>query len=243
MPTTSGAAVLTVLDIGARDGMHRRWQGLPVELIGIEADPDECARLNASGSTRYVPYAVGGHDSGTASFTVTASPGCSSLMTPDEAVIRPFSAARSFTVTRTIPVITTSLDTICEKENLRPDVLKLDIQGSELDVLKGAPRTLSRVLAVETEVEFQPIYVGQPLFRDVDAFMAGLGFTLMGLRRDYWRRQSACASALGGTLVHGDALYVHEERIARQPEQAEVLWKAYKQHDRLRTIPRPALWQ
>src|SRR5688572_21277399 len=100
MPTTSGPAVLTVLDIGARDGMHRRWQGLPVERVGIEADPDECARLNANGPTRYLPYAVGGQDSGTASFSVTTGPGCSSLMTPNEPVIRPFSAARSFTVTR-----------------------------------------------------------------------------------------------------------------------------------------------
>ena len=44
-------------------------------------------------------------------------------------------------------------------------------------MLRGAERTLSQALLVESEVEFQSLYVGQPLFRDIDAFMAeeGLG--------------------------------------------------------------------
>jgi FkbM family methyltransferase len=44
------------------------------------------------------------------------------------------------------------------------DFLKLDTQGAELDVLRGGEQSLSPVRALEIEVEFNPIYIGQPLF-------------------------------------------------------------------------------
>lgn len=57
------------------------------------------------------------------------------------------------------------------------DFLKLDTQGSELDILRGAENTIeSGLFGIETEVEFAPIYLGQPLFADVSNYLREKGF-------------------------------------------------------------------
>jgi FkbM family methyltransferase len=234
--------MLTVLDIGARGGLHRRWAHLPVEAVGLEADVAECERLNAlRAGVRFLPYSAG-PTNGHALLHVTRKPGCSSLLPPDPEAVAPFPYGRQFDVVKTVPVTTMTVDAICDREGLWIDVLKLDIQGAELDALKGATGTLARCLAVETEVEFNPIYQGQPLFAQVDTFLRGLGFMLLGLRRDYWRRSSK-RHAAGGTLMHGDALYVHEGRLSVDPEKARIVFTAYKQFDRGIEVRSAQLWQ
>ena len=59
--------------------------------------------------------------------------------------------------------------------------MKIDVQGAELDVLRGAPRLLAEALVVHTEVEFVPLYREQPLFADVDQTLRGAGYGLFAL--------------------------------------------------------------
>jgi hypothetical protein len=58
------------------------------------------------------------------------------------------------------------------------DLLKIDIQGGELMVFQNAERRLADALVIQTEVEFLPMYQGQPLFSDVDQFLRRHGFIL-----------------------------------------------------------------
>jgi FkbM family methyltransferase len=58
----------------------------------------------------------------------------------------------------------------------RIDFVHLDVQGAELDVLRGAGRWLAGIGLVWLEVEARPLYRGQPLRDDVEAFMRGHGF-------------------------------------------------------------------
>ncbi len=81
------------------------------------------------------------------------------------------------------------------------DVLKLDIQGHELEALRGAGRLLADIQVVLTEVEFTPLYDGQPLFADIDAFMRSQGFRLFNLY-DLWCHPD-------GQITAGDAIYVN----------------------------------
>ena len=109
-------------------------------------------------------------------------------------------------------VDTVRLSDIAAKEHLRPDVIKIDVQGAELDVLMGGTDLLPGVKLVELEVEFNPQYRNQPLFHDVDKFMHDAGWSLVGLRRTYWRRTGGLTShadGCGGQLIHGDALYLN----------------------------------
>ena len=69
----------------------------------------------------------------------------------------------------TVPV--TKLDTYTSKYDVRVDILKLDVQGSELEVLKGAEETLKDVKIVFTEVWFQQCYKNQCSFSDIYNFL------------------------------------------------------------------------
>src|SRR5262249_39692982 len=57
-------------------------------------------------------------------------------------------------------------------------ILKLDAQGSELDILRHGTRKLADTLVIECEVEFVPIYHDQPLFGDIQVFLRDHGFVL-----------------------------------------------------------------
>lgn len=57
-----------------------------------------------------------------------------------------------------------------------PDFISLDTQGTELEILRGAPVALDASVAVVTEVEFVPLYQGQPLFGEICDFLTEHGF-------------------------------------------------------------------
>jgi FkbM family methyltransferase len=62
-----------------------------------------------------------------------------------------------------------------EKQLPLPDLIKLDIQGYELEALKGAPECLRSAKAIIAEVSFIEYYDGQCLFHDLAAYLAEFG--------------------------------------------------------------------
>ena len=57
-------------------------------------------------------------------------------------------------------------------------IMKIDVQGFELDVLKGAEVTLNRTDIVVLEVNNHNGYVGSPKYYDIDKFLREHNFTL-----------------------------------------------------------------
>ncbi|MBS0628577.1 MAG: FkbM family methyltransferase [Verrucomicrobia bacterium] len=99
----------------------------------------------------------------------------SSLLAPKEHLI--YSPDTLFK--NTIEVSTTTIDNWAEENNISTiDVLKLDIQGNELNVLMASPKILSTVKAVLIEVEFVEAYEGQYLFEEIKLWMEEWGFEL-----------------------------------------------------------------
>jgi FkbM family methyltransferase len=82
------------------------------------------------------------------------------------------------------------------------DLLKLDLQGYELEALRGLGERLAEVRLIFTEVEYVPLYEGQPLFADIDQFLRQAGFRLFHLYST-WCHPS-------GQITSGDALYVNQ---------------------------------
>jgi hypothetical protein len=143
------------------------------------------------------------------------------------------------TVTERRSVATVPLDAVCTREGVWPDCLKLDVEGAELDVLRGAEAALEQALVLDVEVEFAELFRGQPLFAEVDLHLRERGWRLLGLRRVCWRRDAGLRSSgvgYGGQLVAGDALYVNTAALdegvppARALKLAVIL-SAYRQYD------------
>jgi FkbM family methyltransferase len=79
------------------------------------------------------------------------------------------------------------------------DLLKIDVQGAELMVLRGAKQTLPRVRAIYTEVAFTPLYEGSCIFSEVYDFLCPRGFHLLSLREAFRGKDRE--------LLEGDALF------------------------------------
>lgn len=82
-----------------------------------------------------------------------------------------------FTGTR--EVVTTTVDDFFSTQGLNPEPLdfwNLDIQGVELEALKGATAALKSVKAVYAEVNTAELYEGCGMAWDIEDFLGGLGF-------------------------------------------------------------------
>jgi FkbM family methyltransferase len=69
------------------------------------------------------------------------------------------------------------LDTILSKLNIgEVDLIWMDLQGAEMLALKSLGKFLENVKIIYTEVEMNPIYAGQCLFKDVNSFLTNNNF-------------------------------------------------------------------
>jgi len=236
---------ITIVDVGARGGIHKRWErfGPYLNLVGFEPEQSECIRLNEQRwfvKTKFFPIALGSKQMKAQLYTCQ-SPGCSSLLEPNVNFTKDFFYGDKLDVTGVTPLTVAPLTDICCKENICPDILKIDTQGTELDILIGSIPLLDKIKLIELEVEFNPIYKNQPLFSDVDIFMRKNGYELLGLRRSHWRRKIADnlrnISSNGGQIIHGDALYFNRRLLQSIDLELVdaikfiILFSAYKQDD------------
>lgn len=99
------------------------------------------------------------------------------------------------------------------------DILKIDTDGYELGVLRGAESVLSRCLVVEVEVQFHgPISSDANVFCNVDLLLREHGFSLCKLETARYARSALPrgfvydipAQNHEGQLAWGDALYARD---------------------------------
>jgi FkbM family methyltransferase len=219
---------LTICNVGSRklssqdDYGAGAWNLFAPNLTiyGFDADADACeaaeAELelkNINWTEKHIPLALG-KSIEERTLYVTKHPMCSSLYEPNEEFTDRFSSLPEFcNLDFTMEIETTTLDAFCDAEGINTiDFLQIDVQGAELEVLKGASKILSRgVLGIETEVEFSHIYVNQPLFADIDVYLRENDFTLFDLRNAYRvRARSPIASMRQGQLLWGEAYYLQD---------------------------------
>ncbi len=101
---------------------------------------------------------------------------CGSLYKPDEKILSMYNNLDVAEIKSITSVDTLSLDYFISKNKIESvDFIKIDIQGAELDVFKGGVNTIKDVVVVVSEVEFIPLYLKQPLFGDVCAFLTEKG--------------------------------------------------------------------
>ncbi|MFA6554503.1 MAG: FkbM family methyltransferase [Candidatus Paceibacterota bacterium] len=107
-----------------------------------------------------------------------------------------------------IQIITNTLDNFCDKNNLNHiNILKIDVQGGEMLVLEGAKEMLSKkaIDLIYSEVEFVAIYKNQPLFKDIEKFLAQYDYHFYKNFNLYYDKDNV--------LISGDAIFIRTELI------------------------------
>ena len=190
-------AGLKFIDVGGR-GEAFSWL-LPLASLAdyyvAEPDDAEARRLAEQlpaqapwRSVTVIPKAIA-NGSGVRNLYVTREPGMSSLLEPDSRLTHRYHLGGKFGVTNVVEVPTIPLDAAATQYGFADATfLKLDTQGTELEILHSAPQLLLSLVGIHTESEFQPLYKEQSLFADVDRFLRQAGFELVALKRTMLRR-------------------------------------------------------
>ncbi len=75
---------------------------------------------------------------------------------------------------------TRTLDSIFSTPILNPVLLKIDVQGYEMQVLKGAELVLQQANVIIIETSFYELYKNQPLFEDIYSYLISKDFRYVG---------------------------------------------------------------
>lgn len=187
--------MITAIDIGCRWAEKESWANQEdFHVIGFDPDRTEIARLQTA-APRHEWYAHAlGSEAGTKPWHSLKYPDSSSVLEPVSDA--PWSSPLHFDEHESKGFIEIrTLDSL----GFKPEFLKIDVQGYEIEVFKGAEETLKSVLVLRTEVMFNPMYIGQPLFGEIDAFLRARGFRLW----DIFPFEKC-----GGQLMWSDAYFV-----------------------------------
>jgi FkbM family methyltransferase len=188
----------TVIDVGVGPGTPDIYSAFPdARLVLVEPLEEWHAHLESLRSTHDIELviAAAGPSRGEIELAVHRVPTLSSMLG-----VRPDDAADP--QRRTVPMV--RLDDLREELNLGgPLVLKVDVEGGELEVLKGAEEVLGDTELVLLEVSFFELVGGAPQFHDVVGWMHAHGFVVSDLYNGHNR-------PLDGALAQMDAAFVQE---------------------------------
>jgi FkbM family methyltransferase len=202
-----GLEFASVVDVGANVGQFslfasHRW---PDAIIhAFEPIPDQAARFAAVHGSRVTLHRCALGESATSLPIHIASRKDSSSLLP---LGQRQKAMFNMDEVNQIEVPVERLDAVLKPSDLpQPSLLKIDVQGFEFEVLRGAGEFLRHFSHVYVEVSFTELYEGQKLYSDVKALLLKSGLTLL--------RKHNIAQDEVGALVQADLLFENHERIA-----------------------------
>jgi FkbM family methyltransferase len=211
---------ITLVDIGARDSALKQFRLLApfASYYACEPDVQEAERLRLELPDQFpwraavvIGEAIASRQGQTVLY-LTRQPGMSSLLETDLRVAGRYCVGPKFEPASQVLVPAIPLDEAAVKYGFRDaSFLKLDTQGTELDILESGTALLPSLLGIHTESLLQPFYRGQSLFADVDAFLRLHGFTLFSLCRTAVRRAGYRAELFSRrVVVWAHCLYFRE---------------------------------
>ncbi len=174
-----------IVEAGAFDGrdtklLSEQWPAGVIHAFEPVPDIFDLLERNTQNLKNVIRHNVALSDkTGSAPFYVSQKPKKPGLPFQAGSLLKPKERLKFSDVEykKMIEVPTITLDDWAEKQKLNLiDFLWLDMQGMELNVLKAAPRILSGVKVIYTEVEFMEAYEGQYLYSDVAQWLTLNGF-------------------------------------------------------------------
>jgi FkbM family methyltransferase len=232
-----GESDFVLIDVGASGGIDDRWSVFGQHLSGVGFDPliPEVERLNASatrGRVRYEAALVGCRDydrlfppalrlDQVASrynqpFPRSSAVAAHALLQQDY-IREVFNAGAQLHYADRV----VTLDDYCSAAGMRPDFLKIDTDGSDIQVLLGAPDLLAgeSVLGVQIEAQFHgAVHEYANTFSNIDRLLRGHGFSLFDLQPYRYSRSAlpapfaigVAAQTVSGQVHWGEAVYFRD---------------------------------
>ena len=203
---------LIIVDIGASGGIHTRWKNLTPSFKCILFEPErrEYNILKENNASNLIVLNSALSDSNKkVEFHLCKKQEVSSIFPPNFDFLNKFPNTERFEAQKNISLNADTLNNQLIKIGINEvDFIKIDTQGYELPILQGSFDYLDSTIGMEIEVEFVEMYKGQPLFDEVNGFVKSKGFSLVDLKRYYWKRKGTRNTTnKKGQLIFGDALY------------------------------------
>jgi FkbM family methyltransferase len=200
--------IQTVIDVGANEGQYALQllnSGYRGNLFSFEpiSAPFNVLKARSKGKAKWeAVHAAIGKEDGTLTINVTENIVSSSLYPVGENSISVEPTTRTV---RQEDVKVTTIDTFFSGElRLKGEVLlKLDVQGFELEALKGALKNLKNIKIIQIELSFVPLYEGAPLFVEVVSFLEKEGFEIFTILPGFRDRSN-------GKLLQADGIFIRK---------------------------------
>lgn len=178
-----------VIDVGANTGQFGqslRDFGYRYDIVSFEPNPEAYHDLlvKSDKEDRWAAY----------NLALGAEDGERDLIFSKNSLLSSFHPPSSFSkdsfgeqtdIVRTSPVPVATLDSFLTKQNIRLEgkrvLLKLDTQGHDIEVCKGAVQSLPAITLLQSELSFKALYDGIPTYLEALHVYAGYGFEPTGL--------------------------------------------------------------
>jgi FkbM family methyltransferase len=205
-----------VIDVGANSGQYAsglRAAGYHGRIVSFEPLSEPYGRLAAASSQDAAwdcRQLALGRRPGTTTINVSEDSRNSSIFTVGD---RHLQAAPD---SRRVGMETVRIDRLDRlwpaiARNAHRPYLKMDTQGSELDVLRGAKRLLDAMSLVEVELSLLPVYDSPPVFGDVHGLLARHGFAPIAF-------EGVLDDTETGEMLQADGIFRRVDRIDPGPD-------------------------
>lgn len=184
---------IVLFDVGARGGINQIIPGwLPnarffksyadfFDCYAFEPDKEEASVLKNTGAYREVYDQAIGANTGEMTLFITKEPDKSSTLEPDVSLLlESFGGdAEGYKVDRKVCVSCKTLDDIAQEIGVYPDWIKIDTQGSELDIIEGSPKSFHHATVLLLELSSISQYKGQRSTAQAIAYLNEFGFDIV----------------------------------------------------------------
>lgn len=233
---------IVVVDVGARGGLEVGFQPYRslLDITYCEADPTEAARLAEQQDARVFDCIVGRDGASHRSLVIGAHPGTSSCfgLNSDYLDFYCSGATQRFDPVAEIERPSVALESLLGGVVDNIDYLKIDTQGSELEVLQGLGHF--RPIIIKCEVSYIPLYRGSALMHDIQKHLFDAGYLLFHvssvMRSAPKRHNSKAPFARTVIPMHGDAYFMPDwsrwrPLVGTRERQYEALMRIFGLED------------
>lgn len=201
----------TVIDVGANDGGYGRllrrggFRGRIVSFEPLEAEHQALsAAARADGRWTVAPRMALGAQDTVVEIHVAGNSASSSIL-PMNRTHQEAAPESKYIGVQRVPV--RRLDGLQHPalNDLGRCLLKIDTQGYEMDVLRGAEDRLQELAGVQLELSVTPLYDGQVLYHELIGWLQSRGFELWNVIPGFVDRASGRMLQFDGVFFRGHA--------------------------------------